>query len=337
MWIGLLAVIMASIFFGSVFVPVKKIAAGDGFTAQLFLCLGAVFTSAVVHVSLGFPALHELAIIGGILWATANAFAIQIMNRLGMALSMLVWNTISCLTGWATSRYGLLGLPAAEPASSALNYIGIMVLIIGGATYMFVKNNTQTDTVIDTDLIDRKKLYALDISTDKEGTEEISVLERIGSFAAAMLCGICYGSMWIPVNYIKNHPEKFPNAPNESLPFLFSFFVGVLCTSIVIFLIYSLILRNNPWVNSEAALPSMASGVIFAVGMTSFVVAIDKLEAAVAYPICSMAPGLVVSLWSILYFREITGRRNLILLCIAYGFTLIGVTLVTISKEVSLS
>ncbi|VDM57442.1 unnamed protein product [Angiostrongylus costaricensis] len=95
--------------------------------------------------------------------------------------------------------------------------------------------------------------------------------------------------------------------------------------------------RSDPWVNASAILPSMSAGAIFAVAMTSFVIAIDRLQAAVAYPICSMAPGLVVSLWSILYFREITGRRNLVLLSFAYGLTLIGVAFVTISKEVSLS
>ncbi|PIO71486.1 hypothetical protein TELCIR_06619 [Teladorsagia circumcincta] len=150
MWIGLLAALAASFLFGSVFVPIKKAQAGDGFTAQLFLCLGAFFVSTLVHAFQGFPPLHGFAMIGGVLWASANAFAIPIMNRLGMALAILVWNTISCLTGWATSRliflgyasigkfiaslcyrYGLFGLPAAVPASLILNYIGIVALIAG--------------------------------------------------------------------------------------------------------------------------------------------------------------------------------------------------------------
>ncbi|PIO73914.1 hypothetical protein TELCIR_04093 [Teladorsagia circumcincta] len=70
--------------------------------------------------------------------------------------------------------------------------------------------------------------------------------------------------------------------------------------------------------------------------MTTFVVAIDQLNASIAYPICAMAPGLVVSMWSVLYFHEITGRQNLIILSIAYGLTLLGVAFMTISKEVSI-
>ncbi|KAK6042009.1 hypothetical protein COOONC_20487 [Cooperia oncophora] len=142
--------------------------------------------------------------------------------------------------------------------------------------------------------------------------------------------------MWLPVNYIKAHQDEFEGATGESPPYLFSFFSGVLCTSAFIFVVYSFIKRNSPWINAEAALPSMLAGAIFALAMTSFVIAIDQLNAAIAYPICAMAPGLVVSMWSILYFHEITGRRNLIILAIAYGFTLIGVAFMTISKEVAI-
>ncbi|WKX92158.1 hypothetical protein Q1695_010300 [Nippostrongylus brasiliensis] len=92
--------------------------------------------------------------------------------------------------------------------------------------------------------------------------------------------------------------------------------------------------RGSPWISPEAALPSLSAGALFGLGMASFVVAIDHLNASIAYPICAMAPGLVVSMWSILYFREITGKRNLIVLAVAYCFTLVGVTLMTVSREV---
>ncbi|KAE9421721.1 hypothetical protein Angca_007232, partial [Angiostrongylus cantonensis] len=299
---GLLAVIVASFLFGTVFVPIKRVAAGDGFAAQFFLCVGGFVTSTVVHAALGFPALHGFAMVGGALWATANAFAIQIMNRLGMALSILVWNTLSCLTGWATSRYGLFGLPAAYPASFALNYMGITLLIIGLFLSTLAILQFSSDFSYEFEFVQQ---CAFNIPTVDEEIRKLSLAKRIGSFVAAMLSGLCYGMMWVPVNYMKNHLEDYPGASDESLPYLFSFFIGVLCTSVFIFTVYSIVKRSDPWVNASAILPSMSAGAIFAVAMTSFVIAIDRLQAAVAYPICSMAPGLVVSLWSILYFREI--------------------------------
>uniref|UniRef100_A0A0N4WCR1 Transmembrane protein 144b n=1 Tax=Haemonchus placei TaxID=6290 RepID=A0A0N4WCR1_HAEPC len=252
----------------------ELLTAFPGFTAQLFLCLGAFFVSTAVHAFQGFPPIHGFAMIGGILWAIANAFAIPIMNRLGMALAILVWNTTSCLTGWATSRYGLFGLPAAVPASLLLNYMGIVALI-----YAF-----QFTMVI----------------------EDFKNTQCFRSFIAALICGLFYGSMWIPVNYIKVRSQLHSPGPFPIPPYLFSFYCGVMCASAFIFILYSLFRRSNPWINAEAALPSILAGAIFAVAMTSFVIAIDVLNASIAYPICAMAPGLVVSMWSILYFREIT-------------------------------
>ncbi|WKX92156.1 hypothetical protein Q1695_010298 [Nippostrongylus brasiliensis] len=333
MWFGLAAALVASFLFGTVFVPIKRINAGDGFSAQLFLCLGAFFVSVVVHALQGFPPFYGFAMIGGILWAISNSFAIIIMNRLGMALAILVWNTLSCLTGWATARYGLFGVHAAIPASQFLNYTGIVVLIAGGIMYMFVKSSHQSSDDPMEYIDEEKKIYELAAQNEKKEVSnfEISFLERVGSLVAAMLCGTFYGSMWTPVNYIKAHPELFPDAAPDSLPYLFAFYTGIMCTSVLIFVVYSL---YSPWISPEAALPSLSAGVLFGLGMASFVVAIDHLNASIAYPICAMAPGLVVSMWSILYFREITGKRNLIVLAVAYCFTLVGVTLMTVSREV---
>ncbi|KIH57607.1 hypothetical protein ANCDUO_12198 [Ancylostoma duodenale] len=131
MWTGLAAALVASVFFGSVFVPIKKVYAGDGFTAQLFVGVGVYTVGIIVHATQGFPGFYPFAMLGGFVWAFANAFAMQIINRLGMGLTNLTWNTISCTTGWATSRFGLLGLTAAIPASLGLNYLGVAVLIAG--------------------------------------------------------------------------------------------------------------------------------------------------------------------------------------------------------------
>ncbi|ETN76533.1 hypothetical protein NECAME_03465 [Necator americanus] len=87
---------------------------------------------------------------------------------------------------------------------------------------------------------------------------------------------------------------------------MFSYGCGVLCTGIFIFLVYAIKRRNHPWISDVVPIPAFATGFINACGMTAFGVTIDKLNAAIAYPICQMAPGLVTALWSVLYFKEIT-------------------------------
>ncbi|CAJ0594099.1 unnamed protein product [Cylicocyclus nassatus] len=164
--------------------------------------------------------------------------------------------------------------------------------------------------------------------------KDISLIERIISVIGAMASGLFYGTMWLPVNYMMSHHEKFPDAPTNPLHYFFSYTCGILSTSVCIFVIYAIVRRNRPWVSSNAIIPALSTGLCYGCAMSAFVVAIDKLDAAIAYPIGQMAPGLVVSTWSLLYYREIMGRRNLLILACAYLLTVAGVIIVTISKEV---
>ncbi|KHJ90329.1 hypothetical protein OESDEN_09828 [Oesophagostomum dentatum] len=133
MWIGLLIALISSILSGSAFVPIKNTPSGDGFTSQLFMCIGSFMVATFVHSLLNFPPIQPLAMVGGALWCIANVFSLQIMNRLGMGLSVLVCSTLACLTGWATSRFGVCGLPAAIPADLVMNYMGMTALVGGYA------------------------------------------------------------------------------------------------------------------------------------------------------------------------------------------------------------
>ncbi|KAL6732023.1 hypothetical protein Aduo_002828 [Ancylostoma duodenale] len=226
MWIGLFAAVVSSVLFGSVFVPIKRVAAGDGFTAQLFMCIGA-FAAAAVWISL----VHS------------QCFCYSNHEPIGYGAfcSCLECLIVSCLTGWATSRYGLFGLPAAIPAGTVLNYLGIVGLIAGGSMYLFVKNdNNGTADIGEMD----EKGYSVDSCSGKN--KEISVIGRALSFLSAMLSGLFYGTMWLPISYIRNHPEEFANAPTDSISYLFSFFCGVMCTSVCIFGVYCFVKHNRP-------------------------------------------------------------------------------------------
>jgi glucose uptake protein GlcU len=64
----------------------------------------------------------------------------------------------------------------------------------------------------------------------------------------------------------------------------------------------------------------------------SWFVANDALSQAITFPIISMVPGVIASIWSIFYFKEIQGRRNFRVLLIATSITLTGAVLVGISK-----
>jgi glucose uptake protein GlcU len=56
----------------------------------------------------------------------------------------------------------------------------------------------------------------------------------------------------------------------------------------------------------------------------------------VGFPIGSAGPILVSSLWSVIYFREIRGTRNLLILTVTFALLLTGMILLALSKDANL-
>ncbi|GMR53182.1 hypothetical protein PMAYCL1PPCAC_23377, partial [Pristionchus mayeri] len=322
------AALGASLLFGSVFVPIKRAPTGDGFFAQLMMCVGGVVTAILINGISNFRPIYPLAMLGGCIWCIGNAFAIKIMNVLGMALGVLIWNTTSCLTGWAVARFGLFGIRAMHPASNLLNAVGVLLLIVGGVLYLFIKSEIPVEE--EEDVEKPKKL-----EDDEESEDDVPFGTRMVAILAALISGTFYGSMSTPITYIQQNSIFFSNAPVEGLPYVLSFFCGVILTSVVVFLVYT-IRNRQPWVDGAVVVPALCSGAIFATAMALFLTAIEHLSQTIAYPLCAMLPGLIASAWSVLYFKEITGSRNIAFLLVAYSITLAGVILVALSKEISL-
>ncbi|CAI2354250.1 unnamed protein product [Caenorhabditis sp. 36 PRJEB53466] len=347
MLIGLLASFGACLLLGTLFVPIKTCPPTDGFATQLFMCLAGYLVSFGIYAYMHFPGVYVLAMVGGAIWSSTNCFAVPIMGQVGMAMFMLFASSISCLTGWAISRFGLFGVPAAVPLSVPLNYIGIFLLIAGSALYPFIKINVfRALKPVDphVHVVPMRVLTELDeevVVTNKDPVEvkkgDAEMRTSMGNVAAwigTVLTGLSLGVMTTPVTLLMTRPDVYPLPfPVESsVSFHFSFFTGVLIVSIAVFLVYCLIRKGDAVIPARNVLPSVLSGVFFSVAMAFFFVANEQLSPTISYPICMMAPGLVTSAWSVFYFKEIQGRRNLLLLAGAYTFTLIGVLVITVSR-----
>ena len=66
----------------------------------------------------------------------------------------------------------------------------------------------------------------------------------------------------------------------------------------------------------------------------SYFLANENVGLVITSPLTSVGPGLVASLWSLFLFKEIQGRRNILLLCAAFGCTLIAVLFIALSNLV---
>jgi hypothetical protein len=75
--------------------------------------------------------------------------------------------------------------------------------------------------------------------------------------ALALIAGLFYGVTPVPVVYIEDNHDKFPNSPRTGLSFMFSMFFGILLASTVIFFVYSVWKKNKPQINPNIVLPSM--------------------------------------------------------------------------------
>lgn len=340
MLIGLLACFGASLLLGTLFVPIKSCPPTDGFAVQLFMCLAAYLTSFGIYVYLEFPGIYSLAMIGGAVWSATNSFAVPIMRHVGMAMFMLFASSISCLTGWAISRFGFFGVPPALPMSNMLNYIGIALLILGSAIYPFIKINVfRAVKPLDPHV---RVLPMAQLSTPqnprKEDVNMNDSLKKVAAWIGTVLVGLSLGVMTTPVTLLMTRHDIYPLSTEikTSVSFHFSFFTGVVLTSIVVFALYSIARKGKPSVPPRIVLPSMLSGIFFSAVMAFFFVANEQLSPTISYPICMMAPGLVTSAWSVFYFKEISGQQNLLLLIIAYIFTLVGVLIITASRIIEL-
>jgi len=112
----------------------------------------------------------------------------------------------------------------------------------------------------------------------------------------------------------------------------FSHFSGIFMMSTLIMIGYSAIKKNKPVVFSQAILPGALSGFLWAIAQISFFVANQNLELVITFPIVSTGPGLIANLWGVLVFGEIKGRRNYLLLGLAFLIVFVAVGLIAASK-----
>ncbi|XGW16626.1 hypothetical protein V3C99_001797 [Haemonchus contortus] len=302
--LGLGACALSSLFFGTAYVPIKRFDASNGIFVQWVMSAGILCVGMVVNAFEEFPKFQPFAMVGGALWALGNFTAVPIMNVLGLGMGMLIWGTTNCVCGWSVGRFGLFGVKAFVPAMPLLNYLGLVMVIIGGFFFSQLRPTVSTPTAEEIVIVeessrpvrgDSDEDSPLLASTVPVGLDRRT--KRLIAVMVALMAGIFYGVTFVPVIYMQDHPEQ-----------------------------------NNPVVNNKITGPSLLAGCMWAIAQTSWFFANDNLSQSISFPITSMLPGVCAALWSVFYFKEITGHRNLRILTIAVCTTLTGAVLVGLSK-----
>ncbi|CAD7943777.1 unnamed protein product, partial [Amoebophrya sp. A25] len=138
---GYVAVLTAGLFFGSNFVPARKYPTGNGIFFQWLMCSGIFITGLSLYCLLGFPSVPRphYAMLGGAFWCGGNLMAVPIIQRIGMALGLCVWNVCNMLIGWTSGFLGILGATKADVAIPWLNVTGAFMACCACACYMGIK------------------------------------------------------------------------------------------------------------------------------------------------------------------------------------------------------
>ncbi|EYB82240.1 hypothetical protein Y032_0363g3519, partial [Ancylostoma ceylanicum] len=304
--IGLLACLVTSVFFGSMFVALKRFKAGDGIYSQWIMSLAILCVGFINFWYQSFPGFYPFAMLGGFIWTLGNTTAIPLINRIGLSTGVLIWNSVKCITGWVTGRFGLLGMKANQPASDILNYSGLAFVIAGGIMFSLIKANRvgddisrltggEEEVIEDTDSEDdseSKSLISKSSSSSKKSTKSTIVAlllkyERPICLIMCVFAGICYGINFVPVIYMIDNPDLYPNHPRDDVAYVFSHYFGIFITATLIFIVYTLGRSNQPYAPSDLALPAFVSGSMWAIAQWAFFVANQHLSQAISFPITS--------------------------------------------------
>ncbi|KJH43778.1 hypothetical protein DICVIV_10207 [Dictyocaulus viviparus] len=324
--LGLGAAILATVFYGSCYVPVRWFEAGDGLYFQWISCVGHLLVGIIGLVILNWPPVHPAGMLGGVFFACGNALTITIMDGIGMAVGSLLWNTVTCITGWAVARYGLFGCDQKIPHNNIMNIIGIIVVCAGGCFFATLKHHPMKVRPVPWEESSERN-----DSMQKTEPELVSTTKRIIATVLTIPTGALYGNMTTPMCHLVGK-IGFDQEIQTYSTFFFSFALGAFTMSSIIFMVYSLYRRNRPFINPELTAPSLLSGLMYGAATSLFFYTNQHLDPIVAYPILAKAPGIVCSIWAVLLFKEIKGRRDILHLMAGICVTLVGIILITVSK-----
>ncbi|VDO15027.1 unnamed protein product [Rodentolepis nana] len=318
---GWVAIVICSICFGTNLIPVKKFKMGDGMAFQWLMCTGIFVVGVVVQLAIGFayriPKFHPLAMLGGALWATGNSMTVVIIEAIGLALGILIWSIANMLMGFFSSRFGFGILIPKEPKNPTLNYIGVAIAVVSISLYAFIKPNTSEEKTED-----NKEEDLEDGMEEEKCISQLPVrMKKFVGFFLAIIAGFFYGTNFMPVIYVQQQPGN----SQAGLDYVFAHFLGIWLTSTIIFVIYALVKKNSLWLPSnQAILPSLLSGILWAIAQSSWFVANATLGEPVTFPVVTTCPAVIATVVSV-------GKKNYIILGCAICVTFVGIIINALS------
>jgi len=332
--LGYLGAIISSIFFGSNYVPVKNYPTGDGMSFVWVFSSGVLIVGLLSIFVVGKAVFIYTGLIGGSLWALGNLCVVPIVKLIGLGIGLLVWGSTSLITGFFVGKAGLFGLQKDVVHTDWLNWAGILLIMCAMAIFFFIKPTLEKQ-----DYLPIPDAPSIQAETGQvKQVEEVDFTQRIPpnmrtavGLILAVSSGLCFGVNMVPMQVWVQHEKALGHSPGP-LDFVLCHFTGIYLFSSCAYFLY-IVFHRPPQIFPETILPSFISGTMWGIAQCGLMMATEILGFTVGFPIGSTGPMIVSATWSVMYFREIRGSKNLVLLAVSFVALIGGIAALSISKS----
>lgn len=206
-----------------------------------------------------------------------------------------------------------------------MNYVGVATAVLSGFIFLAIRPR-QIQSEESQPIINSNQLE------NDPSVKRVSKKKKIIGCVLAVISGIFFGLVFTPSTFIQDHPNDYPNVKQNGLYYVFSMFSGIFLSSFIYFSIYILLKKNRPYVVIESIFPSFVSGIMWGIAQAAFILANSALSQAISFPLISIGPGTIATLWSILYIKDIRGKRNYFIFSIGTFIRIVAGVLIVLSK-----
>ncbi len=141
-----------------------------------------------------------------------------------------------------------------------MNYFGVIFVLISTIFYLFVKTNDTNKPVFTDDLErlhENEETNSEPVFSNQQPSSLMSILKsnikRVIGLSLSIFSGILYGQPYTPIVYIRDNYD----ASSNNLDYVFSYYTGIVVTSLAYFVIYCIVKKNKPVINNELVLPGL--------------------------------------------------------------------------------
>ena len=145
--------------------------------------------------------------------------------------------------------------------------------------------------------------------------------KRFIGISLSIFAGLCFGQTYTPILYTIDND---PTASKNKLDYLFSFYTGILISSIFYFTIYCIYKKNKPILYPQIVLPGLISGWMWGIANIFYFLSLNAISQAVSFPIANSGPPIFSNIWGIFLYKEIRGIKNFMFLLGGFAFAITG-------------